>query len=75
MRNMRVLLIVGVILLLLGIATLFVPVPVTERHGIEAGPVSVGFETKSRKRVPAAATFGLIAGGAVLIAAGARKRR
>ena len=72
---MRVLLIVGVILLLLGIATLFVPIPVTERHGIEAGPLSVGVETKSRKRVPAAATFGLLAGGAVLIAAGARKRR
>ena len=71
---MRVLLILGVILLLAGIATLFVPIPMTERHGIDAGPVSVGFETKTKKRVPAAATFGLLAGGAVLVAAGARRR-
>ena len=71
---MRLLLILGLILLVLGIASLFVPIPVTEKHGIDAGPVSVGFETKSKKRVPAAATFGLLAGGAVLVAVGAKKR-
>lgn len=68
-------LIVGAILLILGVASLFVPVPVKERHGFDAGPLSVGFETTKREKVPPAVSAVLIAGGVVLVAIGARKRR
>jgi len=72
---MRVLLVIGVILLLLGIASLFVPIPHRERHGIEAGPVSIGVETTQRERVHPAISGVLIAGGVALVIAGGRKRR
>jgi hypothetical protein len=72
---MRVLLIIGVILLVLGVASLFVPIPRKERHGIEAGPISFGVETTQRERVHPAISAVLIGGGVALIIAGGRKRR
>ena len=71
---MRFLLILGVVLLLLGLLSLFVPIPHRERHGIEAGGFSVGFETKTRERVHPAVSGVLIAGGVVLIIAGKGRR-
>jgi hypothetical protein len=72
---MRVLIVIGLILLILGIASLFVPIPRKERHGIDAGPVSIGVTTTSRERVPPVVSGVLIAGGIVLLIAGSRKRR
>lgn len=72
---MRILLIIGVVLLILGIASLFVPIPHRERHGFDAGPLSVGVTTTSHERVPPVVSAALIVGGVVLIAIGARKRR
>ncbi len=66
-RGMRALLIVGTLLLLVGIASLFVPVPRRERHGIEAGGLSVGFETTSREKVHPMISAVLIGGGIALI--------
>lgn len=71
---MRALLIVGLILLILGVASLFVPIPRKERHGIEAGPVSLGVETTTRERVHPGISGALIAGGVVLMVVGRRKR-
>ena len=71
---MRALFIVGLLLLLLGIASLFVPIPRKERHGFDAGPISVGVTTTERQRVPPAISGVLIAGGVVLLIAGTRKR-
>ena len=71
---MRILLVIGLILLALGIASLFVPVPVREKHGFTAGPVSVGVETTEHQKVHPAISAVLIAGGVVLLIAGARKR-
>ena len=73
-RAVRVLLVIGIILLALGVASLFVPVPVHEKHGIKAGPVSVGVETVEHEKVHPAVSAVLIAGGVVLLIAGARKR-
>jgi hypothetical protein len=71
---MRALLIVGLILLALGIASLFVPIPTKEKHGFKAGPVSVGVETVEHQKVHPAISAVLIAGGVVLMVAGSRKR-
>jgi hypothetical protein len=72
---MRLLLLIGSILLLLGIASLFVPVPTRERHGIDVGGVSLGVETTARKKVHPAISGVLIGGGAILILAGRKARR
>lgn len=72
---MRPLLVVGLILVILGVASLFVPVPRRERHGFEAGPVSVGFETTRRDVVHPAISAVLIGGGVVLIVASRRRKR
>ena len=71
---MRLLLIIGALLLVLGIASLFVPIPRQERHGIEAGPVSIGVETTTREKVHPAISAVLIAGGAALLFAGRGRR-
>ena len=72
-RVVRALFITGLIVLVLGIASLFVSVPVKEKHGIKAGPVSVGVETTDYQKVPPAVSAVLIAAGVVLLIAG-RKR-
>ncbi|MGZ7039011.1 MAG: hypothetical protein ACXVJO_12640 [Thermoanaerobaculia bacterium] len=71
---MRILLILGVILLVLGIASLFVPIPHRVRHGVQAGPVSFGVETTEKTRVHPAVTAVLIGGGIALMIVGGRKR-
>ena len=71
---MRVLAIVGVILVVAGLLSLFVPIPHREHHGIKAGPVSFGIDTTERERVHPAISGVLIAGGVALIIAGTRKR-
>jgi hypothetical protein len=67
---MRALFILGLLLIILGIASLFVPIPVREKHGFKAGPVSVGVETTEHKKVDPIVTGILIAGGVVLALAG-----
>lgn len=70
---MRPLMILGVLLLVLGIASLFVPIPHRQKHGIEAGGVSVGFETTTREKVHPAISAVLIGGGVVLLLVGKRR--
>jgi hypothetical protein len=72
---MRILLVVGSLLLLLGVASLFVPIPRRERHGIDIGGLSVGVETTAREKVHPAISAVLIGGGVVLILASRRGRR
>jgi len=74
-RVMRILFIIGAILLILGIVSLFVPIPTKERHGFKAGGVSVGIETVEHQKVPPAISAVAIAGGVALMIAGSRKRR
>ena len=70
---MRIFLIIGVILLILGIASLFVPIPHQQRHGFDAGPISVGVTTTDREKVHPAISAALIIGGVVLMVVGGRK--
>ena len=74
MRN-RSLVAIGGILLILGVVSLFVPIPTRERHGFDAGPVSFGVEVKKREKVHPAISGLLIVGGVVLIAASSRSKR
>jgi len=70
---MRTLLVVGVILVVLGVASLVVPIPKQERHGIDVGSVSLGVETTTREKVHPAISAILIAVGAGLIFASRKK--
>ena len=71
---MRILFTIGALLLVLGVASLFVPIPRRERAGIRAGDISLGVETTTREKVHPAISAVLIAGGVVLLYAGRRRR-
>ena len=70
---MKVLFVIGIILVLLGIVSLFVPIPVREKHGITAGGLSVGIETVERQKVHPAVSAVLIGGGVLLLFVGKRR--
>jgi hypothetical protein len=72
---MRPLLVVGLLLLILGIASLFVALPFKERHGVTAGPISVGVTTTENRKLPPAISAILIVAGAGLMVAGGRGKR
>ena len=69
---MKALLWIGVVLVVLGIASLFVPLPHTEDHSMEAGNMKIGVQTHTEEKVPPIISAALIVGGAVLAVAGAR---
>ncbi len=49
---MKALFWIGMMVLILGVASLVVPIPRSEREGFEAGGVSVGVETRHKEKVP-----------------------
>jgi hypothetical protein len=71
---MKILLFAGLLLVVLGIASLIVPVPRTETHGIKAGNMNIGVQTSDSERVSPIVSVVLIAGGIALTIAGARSR-
>lgn len=71
---MRALFALGLILILLGVASLFIPIPVREKHGFNAGPVSVGVTTTENKKVDPIISAVLIGGGVVLALVSRGKR-
>lgn len=71
---MRALFVLGVILILLGVVSLIVPIPVREKHGFNAGPVSVGVTTTENKKVDPIISGVLIVGGVVLALVSRGKR-
>jgi hypothetical protein len=71
---MKILLFAGLLLVVLGIASLIVPVPRTETHGIKAGYMNIGVQTSDSERVSPIVSVVLIAGGIALTIAGARSR-
>ncbi len=70
---MRMFLAAGVLLLALGIASLVVPIPRSETHGIKVGDTNIGVQTTQNERVSPIISAVLIAGGIALAIAGARK--
>jgi hypothetical protein len=72
---MKALFWIGTILMVLGIASFFVPIPHTEREGFKAGGVSVGVETQHQEPVsPIVSGAMILAGAGLMIAAKKRSR-
>ena len=71
---MKMLLFAGLLLLVLGIASLVVPIPHSETEGIKIGGANIGVQTSHSERVSPIVSTVLIAGGIALTIAGARTR-
>jgi hypothetical protein len=67
---MRFLFWVGVIFVVLGIASLVVPIPHTEHSGVKVGGSSIGIETTHDEKVSPIISAVLIAAGAGMMIAG-----
>ncbi len=72
---MKMLLFAGLLLVVLGIASLVVPIPRSETQGIKIGDTNIGVQTSHSERVSPIISAVLIAGGIALTIAGARGRQ
>ena len=66
---MKLLMRVGVIVLVLGIVSFFVPFPHSEHHGVRVGDAHVGITTHDDQRVPPVVSIVLMVVGAGLMMA------
>ncbi|MGD0825915.1 MAG: hypothetical protein ABR908_15110 [Terriglobales bacterium] len=71
---MKILLFAGLILIVLGVASLVVPIPHTQTEGVKVGGASLGVQTSHSERVSPIVSVVLIAGGIALGIGGARSR-
>jgi len=71
---MKILLFAGLLLIVLGLASLVVPIPHTETEGIKVGKTNLGVQTSHSEKVSPITSVVLIAGGIALSIAGARSR-
>ncbi|MBZ5657423.1 MAG: hypothetical protein LAO56_19315 [Acidobacteriia bacterium] len=72
---MKILLFAGLLLVVLGIASLVVPIPRSETQGIKVGDTNIGVQTSHSERVSPIISAVLIAGGIALAIAGTRTRQ
>ena len=71
---MKALFAIGLVLVILGLASLFVPIPQKDRAGVEVGGVSLGIETSHKEKVSPVISAVLIVAGAGMMIAGQRKK-
>jgi hypothetical protein len=64
---------VGLIVLVLGVLSFFVPVPHSEHHGVSAGDVQLGVTTHHQDRMPPVLSGVLLVVGAGMMIAGKGK--
>jgi hypothetical protein len=69
---MKTLLAIGLVLLILGIGSFFVPIPHREDHGVKIGDASIGVQTKHSETMPRGVSVLLVVAGAALAIAGVR---
>jgi len=67
---MKALFWIGMAVLILGIASLVVPIPRTEREGFKAGGVSFNVETRHDEKVSPFVSAVMILGGVGMLVAG-----
>ena len=67
---MKIFLFAGLLLVVLGIASLIVPIPHNETQGIKIGDASIGVQTSHSERVSPIISTLLIVGGIALTFAG-----
>jgi hypothetical protein len=60
----------GLVVLILGLVSLVVPIPQTQREGVKAGNLSIGVETHDSQKVSPIISAVLIIGGAGMMIAG-----
>lgn len=72
---MKALFWIGLVVLVLGLASLFVPFPERERSGIQVGEAEIGVETKTERKVSPIVSAVMIAGGIGMMVAGGRGRK
>jgi hypothetical protein len=65
---------VGLVVLILGVLSFFIPLPHSEHHGISAGDVHLGVTTEHSDRVPYALGIVVVVVGAGLMIAAQTKR-
>ena len=64
---------IGLVVLVLGVASLVVPIPRTENEGIKAGGISLEVQTKHSETVSPIVSAVMILAGAGMMIAGKRK--
>ena len=70
---MKALFFIGLIVLILGVVSLVVPIPHSEKEGISVGGVSLGVVTRHEEKVHPALSAVMILGGLGAMAAGKGK--
>ncbi|MGA2375263.1 MAG: hypothetical protein ABSF72_07065 [Candidatus Sulfotelmatobacter sp.] len=69
---MKALMLVGIVVLVLGVLSFFVPFPHSEHHGVRVGDAHVGITTHDDQKVPPVMGIVLVVVGAGLMIAGSR---
>jgi len=70
---MRSLAIIGVVVLILGVLSFVVPVPVSHSHSAKVGDTTIGITTHDSEKLPPAAGVVLCGAGVILLIAGTRR--
>jgi hypothetical protein len=71
---MKALFWIGLIIVILGVASLFVPIPRHDTEGIRVGDVSLGIEVRRNEKIPPAlAAVMIMSGIGAMIATRSRK--
>ena len=70
---MKTVFFIGLVVLILGLLSLVVPIPRSERQGLTVGGVSLGVQTRHEEKVSPALSAVMILGGLFAIAVGKRK--
>lgn len=67
---MKALLTIGIVILVLGIASFFVPIPHQNDHSVKVGDAKIGVQTQHSERISPVISVILVVAGAGLMIAG-----
>jgi len=70
---MKAVLFVGILLLVMGVLSFFVPLPHRQDHSVKIGDTKFSVQTETSEKLPPAVGIVLVAAGVVVVAVAARK--